>query len=283
MPATKSKRRDQQSQGRINEWIAIARREWPTTLLLVLGLPLLWLDLFQPPIAPLVPQPRIIVVRRLLAFPRSAFNMGEMSSLPMVHLAIWFRPFTQVSSFSSGCYGNWLAKPIFVLVLGFVLDPTPKFWRPFLFFFVLLFIRADGPSDALYFLVISYHVSPLQTWRDQQSTEHFRSDVFRHRCADQIHVSPAGRSFSDFGRHLLLRLAKNISSNPDQRSLSRNIPRLLADSETGTSKPHPLFHYFSRHFVRIQRRDVPSAGDNMIVITGAFVVILGFIQCLLLF
>ena len=110
MPATKSKRRDKQSQGRINECIAIAHAMAknavaPARFATSLARP------FPAADRPARSEPRIIVVGALTHFSALGLQYGRDVAPSMVHLDIWFRPFTQVNSFLSGCCGNWLARP----------------------------------------------------------------------------------------------------------------------------------------------------------------------------
>jgi hypothetical protein len=155
MPVTTSKHRLKPEPGRVAKWVAKARADWALSLLLILGLPLLWLDLFQPPIAPLTPN-----------------NLESSWYGALTHFAAQGLQFGRDVVFTYGPFGHlvsavyvgelffirmaWelVSKTIFVGVIGFVLIRLPKFWRPIFFLFVLLFIRADGPADALYFLIV---------------------------------------------------------------------------------------------------------------------------------
>ncbi len=284
MPATKSKRRDKQSQGRINECIAIARREWPTTLLLLLGLPLLWLDLFQPPIAPLVPNLESSWYGALTHFSALGLQYGRdvvFTHGPFGHLV---SPVYTGELFFIRMLWELVSKTIFVLILGFTLLQLPKFWRPFLFFFVLLFIRADGPSDALYVLIISCVTFLL----------------FKHGTTSRALNIFAAMFFAIVAlikfTYLLLIVVGLILVGACYCVLRKTSQAILISAAFLVSflvcwliakqELQSLIPYLTTSLdISFGYKDAMSlpAGDNMIVITGVFVVILGFIQCLLLF
>ena len=155
MPAPISKRRVKQRQGRVTAWMSLARTAWPSTVLIVLGLPLLWLDLLQPPIITLVPNLESSWYAALTHFSAQGLQFGRdviFTYGPFGHLA---SPVYTGELFAVRVTWELVSKVIFVVILGLTLIRLPILWRLLFFFFVLLFIRADGPSDALYFLIVS--------------------------------------------------------------------------------------------------------------------------------
>ena len=154
MLVARSKSRSTQGPDRVTKWLSMAGKEWPTTLLIVIGVPLLWLGLFQPPIAPLVPDLELSWYGALTHFSARGLQFGRdvvFTYGPLGHLI------SQVYTgelFFARMTWEVVSKTIFVLVLVGTLVSLPRFWRPIFFLFVLIFIRAEGSSDALYFLII---------------------------------------------------------------------------------------------------------------------------------
>jgi hypothetical protein len=156
MPAPKSKRRVKPvTQSRVAAWISVVRTDWPLTLLLVVGLPLLWLALLQFPVSPPIPNVETSWYAALTHFSAQGLQFGRDIVFTYGPFGYLVSPVFTGELFSAKIIWELVSKTIFVGILAFTLIRLPGFWRLFFFLFVLLFIQADGTADALYFLIIS--------------------------------------------------------------------------------------------------------------------------------
>lgn len=124
-------------------------------MLVALAFGLLWLDLFSLPASPVTPELDLSWCGALIHFSAQGLQFGKdvvFTHGPLGHLTAFV--YTG-ELFSARVIWEFVSKALFAAILCATMIRLPILWRPLFFLFVLLFIWADGVSDALYFLVIS--------------------------------------------------------------------------------------------------------------------------------
>ena len=134
---------------------SLVRGPWPSIVLATLAFCLLWLDLFSLPASPVTPELDLSWSGALIHFSAQGLQFGKdvvFTHGPLGHLTAFV--YTG-ELFSVRVIWEFVSKTLFAAILCAAMVRLPMLWRPIFLSFVLLFIWADGVSDALYFLIIS--------------------------------------------------------------------------------------------------------------------------------
>jgi hypothetical protein len=134
---------------------ALARSSWPRAVLLIFLFCSFWLSLFSLPLAPVSPLLDLSWCGAIIHFSAQGLQFGTdviFTYGPLGHLIAFV--YTG-ELFTVQLVWEFASKTVFAAILCGTMMRLPRLWRPFFFFFVLLFIWADPISDALYFLVIT--------------------------------------------------------------------------------------------------------------------------------
>jgi hypothetical protein len=124
-------------------------------VLIALSLPLLWLDLLQLPIAVVIPNLESSWWGAIIHFSARGLQYGSDVVFTHGPFGYLISPVYTGELFPARVAWELVSKAIFVVILGLTLIRLPILWRPLFLLFVLLFVWAEGASDAVYFLIIS--------------------------------------------------------------------------------------------------------------------------------
>jgi hypothetical protein len=133
---------------------SLLRGRWLFILLVALTFALFWLNLFSLPATPVTPQLDSSWCGALIHFSAQGLQFGRDIAFthgPLGHLTAFV--YTG-ELFSVRVVWEFISKTLIAAILCTTMLRLPVLWRLPFFFFVILFIWADGVPDALYFLVI---------------------------------------------------------------------------------------------------------------------------------
>jgi len=139
----------------LSKLIALLAKGWPSLLVAFVAFCFLWLDLFSLPLAAVSPLLDLSWCGAIIHFSAQGLQWGRDITFtygPLGHLTAFV--YTG-ELFTTRVVWELASKTVFAAILCATMMRLPRLWRPFFFFFVLLFIWADPISDALYFLVIT--------------------------------------------------------------------------------------------------------------------------------